>query len=128
MFTVSLHPFGSPLYHKAARQTGTFVLTALKGDPLAADKVAGKRITVELPQDEAIRPEAEEATMHEIASTPANFLEVWEVERLAELIPPGRLDAARPRVREIWDSNLTLLLIVSLLAAEWIVRKRHNMA
>jgi len=111
-----------------ASQTGTFVLTALKGDPLAADKVAGKRITVELPQDEALRPEAEEATMQEIASSPENFLQLWEVERLGELIPPGRLEAARPRVREIWDSNLTLLLIVILLAAEWIVRKRHNMA
>jgi len=111
-----------------ADKTGTFELTAMKDDPLAAQKVASKRIVVELPQAESRRTEADAEVMSIVASRPENFLRIDEVGRLAELIPPGKLTADRYEARELWDSNLTLVLIVVLLGVEWVLRKKYNMA
>ncbi len=107
---------------------GTFNLTALEDDPLAGEKVASKRIVVSLPQAEWKRCEADTATMQTIASNPKNVLNVWEIDRLAELIRPDRFPAVNNVERELWDSWLTLLVIVVLLTIEWILRKKHNMA
>ncbi|HUS92879.1 MAG TPA: vWA domain-containing protein [Phycisphaerae bacterium] len=111
-----------------ASRTGTFELTALKGDPMAAEKVQSKTIRVELPKAEDLRPEADRATMQNLASRPQNFLPVHEIDRLAELIPADRKTAVREVPWELWDSNLTLLLIVLLLGVEWVFRKKYNMA
>jgi len=111
-----------------ADKTGTFELTAMKDDPLADQKVASKRIVVALPQAELRRREADAEVMSNVASRPENFLRIDEAGRLAELIPPGRLTADRYESRELWDSNLTLILIVVLLGVEWILRKKYNMA
>lgn len=111
-----------------ATRTGTFELTALKGDPMAADKVQSKTIRIELPKAEALRPEADRQTMRNIASRPEHFLEIHEIDRLTELIPSDRKTAVREEPWELWDSNLTLLLIGVLLAVEWIFRKKYNMA
>jgi hypothetical protein len=111
-----------------ASRTGTFELTALKGDPLAKDKVQTKVIRVELPKAEAARTESDRATMETIATGPENFLRIDQIGRLAELIPSDRKTAVRQVPKELWSSNLTLLLMALLLAVEWIVRKKYNMA
>jgi len=111
-----------------ATRTGTFELTALKGDPMAAEKVQTKVIRIELPKAESVRPEADRATMQNLASRPGNFLTIDEVDRLAERIPVDRKTAVREVPWELWDSNLTLLVIVALLAIEWMLRKKYNMA
>jgi len=110
------------------RRTGTFELTALAGDPQAAGKVAGKTITIELPKAEAARSEADEATMKTVASRPENFLTIDQIDKLVEVIPAGTKIAVEEKPRELWDSNLALVLVVVLLATEWILRKRCNMA
>ncbi len=111
-----------------AARTGTFELTALKGDPMAREKVQSKTIRIELPKAESIRTEADRATMENIASRRENFLEIHQIDRLAGLIPSDRKTAVRKVPWELWDSNLMLLLIALLLAVEWIFRKKHNMA
>lgn len=111
-----------------AKRTGTFRLTALKGDPKAADKVQAKILRVELPKAEAVRPEADRATMENLASRPDYFRTIARADDLAELIPVDRKTAVSEIPRELWDSNLTLLAIVLLLTIEWILRKRYNMA
>jgi len=111
-----------------AERTGTFELTALRGDAQAAEKVASKQITVELPQAEAARSEADEVVMRTIASRPENFLKLPELGRLAELVPADTKLLVEEKPRELWDSNLALLLVVFLLAVEWVLRKRYNMA
>jgi hypothetical protein len=55
-------------------------------------------------------------------------MHVADADRLATLIPSGKMKAIDPVARELWDSPLTLILILTLLAAEWILRKKHNMA
>ncbi len=111
-----------------ALHTGTYELTALKGDPQAREKVAVKRITIELSQEEMRRLDADVETMKGLATRDRNFLNLWEIDRLAELMPSKPLPIIRDERMEIWDSNLTLLLIVILLGIEWLLRKKYNMA
>ncbi len=108
--------------------TGTFELTVPDDYPLGRDKVQPKTIRVDLPRAEAVRSEADRAAMMGLPSRPENFLEVQQVDRLASLIPSDKKTAVREKHLEMWDSNLTLALIVLLLAIEWIVRKKHNLA
>ncbi|MFP4214615.1 MAG: hypothetical protein ACLFVH_01705 [Phycisphaerae bacterium] len=109
-------------------KTGTYELTALRDDPLADEKVATKRITVELPKAEAARTEANKANLLTIASRDGYYMNIAQADRLAERIPSGKMKAIDPVARQLWDSPLTLILILSLLVAEWILRKKHNMA
>jgi len=111
-----------------AVETGDYELVAWRGRPNADKLVAGKRIVIDLPKAEAQRPEADKATMTAMATRPENFLHATRAGALAEMIPHGRLTSVDDRPRELWDSKLTLLLVVLLLAIEWIVRKKYNMA
>ena len=111
-----------------ASKTGVFQLTALKGDPLMGEKVQTKTIRIDLPKAEALRTEADRATMENLATRPENFRTIDRADDLARLIPDDRKTAVREVPRELWNSNLMLLLIVVLLTAEWILRKKYNMA
>ena len=90
--------------------------------------MASKRITIENPRAEARRSEASPATLQTFATRAEFCLRAHEVDRLAELIPAGRLKAAEEKTWELWDSPLTLVLILTLLGIEWILRKKYNMA
>ncbi len=109
-------------------RTGTFTLTALADDPRAKDKVKTKTFRVELPRAEAARPEADAATMQNLAGREDRFLRIHQAERLTGLIPADSKTAVRQVPKELWSSNVTLLLIVLLLTGEWILRKKYNMA
>ncbi len=105
-------------------RTGAYELSV----NLDEDANAARRISVELPQAELRKPEADPEYLKSIVSRPQNFLEAHEFDRLGEMIPPGRLQSVREIPRELWDTRAVLLLIVMLLAVEWIVRKKYNMA
>ncbi len=112
-----------------AADKGAYELTALREYANRDDLVSSKRITIEVPRGEALRPEADEMVLRAMARPRTeHFLRLSEVERLGELIPPGRRTSVDELSRELWDSKLTLLLIVLLLGTEWILRKRYNMA
>ena len=113
-----------------ARHTGTFELSVPRtGEaPAAPDDVASKRIVIELPQAEARRRESDPHIMKTVASRDGNFLQAGEVDKLADLIPPGRLKTAHEVPHDLWDCPLALIAIVFLLIVEWIVRKKYNMA
>jgi len=111
-----------------AARTGAFEVTALRGGADSADDVTSKKIFVELPKAEARRREANPQTLRTIASRSDRFLHIHEASRLTELIPPGRLKTTRQQANKLWDCPLTLIVIVLLLAIEWIVRKKYNMA
>ena len=108
-----------------ASRTGVFQLTALKGD---LNKVQPKTIRIDLPKAEALRTEADRATMENLATRAENFRTIDRADDLAKLIPDDRKTAVREAPRELWNSNLMLLTIVLLLTAEWILRKKYNMA
>jgi uncharacterized membrane protein len=87
-----------------------------------------KRIEIELPQAEALRTEANEEVMRNIASRPENFLRIADAGNLANLVPVDRLVTVDERRLELWDTKAMLLAMVLLLGVEWIIRKKHNMA
>ena len=87
-----------------------------------------KQIVIELPQAESQRSEADERTMRTIASKRRYALRGHEMDKLAELVPPGRLRVVRDEQHTLWDTPLMLLIIATLLTVEWVVRKRCNMA
>lgn len=105
--------------------TGAYDLTAMDGN---TDKVAGKRIVIELPRAEARRSEADEPVMRQLASRPEYFLQAWQAGKLPQLVGPGKRVNVREVPRELWDTRLTLLLCVLLLTVEWVLRKKNNMA
>lgn len=106
---------------------GVFELTAMKDDPAYKGEVAGKTITVTLPAEEFIHPEADPATLETIASE-ERFMAVQDSDRLIRLIPPGKMTVFNDVPHELWDVPLAIILVVTLLAVEWILRKKHNMA
>jgi hypothetical protein len=88
--------------------------------------VAGKTITVTLPREEFIHPEADTSTLKSIASD-ERFMMVHESDRLTKLITHGKITVFNDVPHELWDIPLAIILIVMLLAAEWILRKKNNM-
>ncbi len=106
------------------KRTGAYELSV----NLGPDAAVSRRITVELPQAEMRKPEADPAFLKTVVSRPQNFLEAHEFDKLSGMIPPGRLKSVREIPRELWDTRAVLLLIVILLAGEWILRKKYNMA
>ena len=65
--------------------------------------------------------------MQTIASKDEFALPAAEINRLVDLIPPGRLMTVREKVFPLWDTKAMWILIVLLLTAEWFLRKRVNM-
>ena len=109
------------------KEIGAFELTALRGDPSHADIVAGKTISVTLPQEEFRHPEADLATMRAIARD-GTFLHAHEADQLNQVIPAGKLTVFNEVPRDLWDVPMTLAVLVILLGAEWLFRKKYNMA
>jgi hypothetical protein len=110
-----------------ASRTGTFELTAAD-DEIDPSQVAGKQIVIELPQAESQRTEANRRAMEKLASKEEYLLGIEEVEQLADLIPPGQLEAVEYERHTLWDTTPVWVLIAVLLAVEWFLRKRNNMA
>jgi len=92
----------------------------------ANDPALAKQIVVEPPQAEFARTEADEATMRSLAWPTDKFLRVEQIDRLAE-IPAGRWTSTTETPRDLWDTKLALLVVVTLLTLEWIGRKKYNM-
>ena len=112
--------------HKLSR-VGTFHLTAGPDQSVEADDVAGKTIVVTLPQEEFQHPEADLRKLARIAPE-GRFMMVHDSDKLVELVSPGKMSVSRDVPRQLWDVPLTIVAIVLLLAVEWILRKKYNMA
>ena len=106
-----------------ASRRGVFEIT-VKGVP----GVEAKRFTVKLPEAEAVHSEANEGVMKSMVTQEKDFLRLWEVDKLTEMIPSGKLITGQEIPQELWDKQLLLWVLVTLLTIEWIFRKKFNMA
>ncbi len=106
---------------------GSFKLLPAPGDGDANESTIVKQIEIDLPQAEFVRTEADASAMKAMAYPAENFLTLGQLGRLGE-IPVDRGVSIHDEPRFIWDTNLALVMIVVLLAAEWMLRKKHNMA
>ena len=109
------------------KKEGTFRLTARQDDPAYKNEVAEKIIRVALPAEEFKHPEADPANLKTIASE-GRFLDIQDSDALPALVAAKPMTVYNDVPHSLWDSPLTIVLIVSLLAAEWICRKKYNMA
>lgn len=112
---------------------GTWKLTTegrfqlITGDESEKDDVAPKMLTVTLPQDEFKHPESDMATLQTIAPG-ESFMTVDQADKLTTLIAPDKMVVYNDHSFELWDAPLSIIVVVSLLAIEWILRKKYNMA
>ena len=91
------------------------------------EKIATKHLKISIPDAEMKRPEAD-AKQCGRASTNGKYLNLYEIDQLADMIPPGVLTQRTEFRTSIWDSNLFLLLFFIPIVIEWILRKKYNMA
>ena len=104
--------------------TGEFELTGPEG--LAVDTVAGKTITVTLPQEEFLHPEANPAALKILAGQ-SGYVPAERFDSLAERIPAGRLPIVEEVTRDLWNVWLVMVVLFVLVTVEWIGRKKCNM-
>ena len=109
------------------KKEGKFRLTARQDDPGYKNEVAEKVIRVTLPAEEFKHPEADPGNLKTIASE-GRFLDIQDSDALPALVSAKPMTVYNDVPHSLWDSPLTIVLIVSLLAAEWICRKKYNMA
>lgn len=111
-----------------AEHRGNYKLTPLIEPDDPNGMPAFKQIQIALPQAEFVRTEADSGTMKSMAWPPEKYLDIGQIDRLAAEIAAGRWTSTNEVPKYLWDTNLALMLIVALLATEWILRKRYNMA
>ncbi len=110
-----------------AARPGTFRLYA---EPERDEERAERTIVVEETTTEKRDPLMDWKTLAEIAKesggevlTPAEFHTLLKDPR--KITPGGILRSGERKTRDLWDRPWLLLLVVGLLAAEWILRKVH---
>jgi len=88
-----------------------------------------KQIDVIMQGDEFLRTEADEDLMRQLVSErPERFLPLAAIDSLAGMIPLNRITTVESRRYELWDVPLLLVVLLTLLAIEWVLRKKYNMA
>lgn len=85
-------------------------------------------VTIETPRAEHRRPEADEQAMRAVALPGDRYLTLDQSHRLVDIPPHRQKSPPHDELRNLYDTPLALLVIVALLSAEWIIRKKHNMA
>ena len=112
-----------------APPVGTYDLTPKESLGGVADDESKifKQITIGPPMAEYEHRQADPAAMEELASK-KNALPIHRIDELAEMVPPLERRKVRRSHKTLWDCRLSLLLVVTLLCAEWILRKKYNMA
>lgn len=118
-------------YGVAARfdQPGVYRIdaTAVRaGDKLGT---ATRQVLVGGADLEMTQPRLNEAVLKRLASaTGGRYLAADEAHRLPALVRESRADAGTPELRDLWHNGWSLLAIITLLATEWIVRRRAGLA
>ena len=105
---------------------GTFELSAKRDDPSYENMVSGKTITVVLPEEERRNPEADPGKLQTVAKGD-RFLWIAQADELPRRVPVGKLTLFEFEPQDLWDVPAVLVLVVGLLAIEWMLRKKYNM-
>jgi uncharacterized membrane protein len=78
---------------------------------------------------EMTQPRLNEAVLRRLASASGGqYVPADEAQGLPSLVRESRADAGTPEQRDLWHNGWSLLAIVGLLTAEWIVRRRAGLA
>jgi hypothetical protein len=99
------------------------------GGPSSDQQPPATRFTVLAPRGELARLEMDRDELQEAAQLSRGQFMVWyEAKSLLESLPPGRQVRVQSLPsRPVWNSSLLAGLFVSLLVAEWLLRRRVGM-
>lgn len=94
-------------------------------DPALAAADLQTEVEIWLPDDELRRPETDHALLARLSEeTGGAILTPDQLRELPELLPNRRLRIlAPPDEHPLWDTPLALLLVITLLTAEWVGRR-----
>jgi hypothetical protein len=78
---------------------------------------------------EMTQPRLNEAVLKRLAAqSNGRYLRADEVGQLPALLRASRADAGTPETRDLWHNGWSVMVIVGLLAAEWVARRRVGLA
>ena len=78
---------------------------------------------------EMTQPRLNDAVLRRLAAeSNGHYLSADDADQLPALLRESRAEAGTPEIRDLWHNGWSLLLIVGLLAAEWVARRRVGLA
>ena len=78
---------------------------------------------------EMTQPRLNEAVLRRLsAETNGRYVNADEADDLPSLLRDSRADAGTPEQRDLWHNGWSLVMIIGLLAAEWVMRRRAGLA
>lgn len=78
---------------------------------------------------EMAQPRLDEAVLQRLASaTKGRYLRAEQAGELPALLRESRVAAGEPEPRDLWQNGWSLVALVALLAAEWLLRRRAGLA
>ncbi len=110
------------------RRTGQLEIRFSPGEYALDIPIINTRVEVARRRIEYARPEANMQLMERLAAlTAGSVVRPWEAAELARGIPARHTVVPDDVTETIWDSKLALLLFVSIIVMEWILRKRRGL-
>ena len=78
---------------------------------------------------EMTQPRLNEAVLRRLSSeTNGRYIRADAADQLPSLLRESRADAGTPEMRDVWHNGWSLLALVTLLGAEWVLRRRAGLA
>ena len=78
---------------------------------------------------EMTQPRLNEAVLRRLAAeSSGRYVRADQAGQLPSLLRESRAEAGTPEMRDLWHNGWSLLVIVGLLAAEWVARRRVGLA
>ena len=75
------------------------------------------------------QPRLNEAVLRRLSSeTNGRYIRADAADQLPSLLRESRADAGTPEMRDVWHNGWSLLALVTLLGAEWVLRRRAGLA
>jgi uncharacterized membrane protein len=118
-------------YAVAARfdQSGVYRIDAVATRPGAKAGTASRPVLVGGVDLEMAQPGLNDAVLRRLASdAEGHYVPAAEADRLPALLRDSRADAGTPEARDLWHNGWSLAVIIGLLAAEWLTRRRAGLA
>jgi hypothetical protein len=115
-----------------AGESGSYTVRVLPGGPAEPDMAARPAtltLRVEPPRQEIDNPTLDKLLLEEIAQVSGGAIfTLTNADELPAAIQVRQVERVLEYRDEVWDAPLLSGLIVLLLTAEWLLRKKHRMA
>jgi uncharacterized membrane protein len=118
-------------YAVAARfdQSGVYRVEAIASRGNARIGTAARPVLVGGVDLEMTQPRLNEAVLQRLSSeTGGHYLRAAQADELPALLRASRADAGTPEQRDLWHNGWSLLALIVLLGAEWVLRRRAGLA